>query len=78
MKLEVKIKDYLKNELLLTEKDINEDKIIFSTNYRDSIDFMKLIVFIEKKLKLKIPKSKIGFKSFDRYSKILSTILINK
>lgn len=78
MTLELKIKNYLKNELLLTKKDIDEDKIIFSSNYRDSIDFMKLVMFIEKQLKIKIPKNKLEYKFFDKYSKILFSLSIKK
>ena len=56
-----KIKDFIYKEF---KKNIKTDQNLLSTNIIDSVNAISLIIFLEKKLKIKIKKNMLNSKTF--------------
>jgi acyl carrier protein len=64
--------NYVRNEYLDEEEiDLNYDTPLISSGYVDSFSMVSLLVFLEKKFKIKIPPSKATPEAFDSVNKIV-------
>ena len=71
------ILNFVKNEYFEDEdKEISFDTPLISSGYIDSFSMISLLVFIEKKFKIKIPAKKATPEAFDSVNNI--TTLINQ
>ena|SRR5450759_3237398 len=71
--MKVIVLDYVTKEYLdEVEKEITYDTPLISSGYIDSFSMVSLLVFLEKKFKIKIPPSKATPEAFDSVNKIVS------
>jgi acyl carrier protein len=70
------ILEYVKNEYLEEgdEREVNFDTPLISGGIVDSFSMVSLLVFLEKKFKIKIPPSKATPEAFDSVNKIVSLV----
>lgn len=67
--------NYVKNEYLDEEElDLDYDTPLISSGYVDSFSMVSLLVFLENKLKIKIPPSKATPEAFDSVNKIIALV----
>ena len=62
------VKEYMEDE----DEEITYDTPLISSGYIDSFSMVSLLVFLEKKFKIKIPPSKATPEAFDSVNKIVS------
>lgn len=67
------IRQYLIDEMGLDD-DIEDDEPLFSNKRLDSIDVLRLIVFLEKTFNIKYNPLDVSLESFDTISKISATV----
>jgi acyl carrier protein/D-alanine--poly(phosphoribitol) ligase subunit 2 len=68
--LEYVIKEFLEDE----ETEITHDTPLISSGLIDSFSMVSLLVFLERKFKIKIPPSKATPEAFDSVNKIVSLV----
>jgi len=68
--LEYVIREYFEDE----DIEINYDTPLISSGYVDSFAMVSLLVFLERKFKIKIPPSKATPDAFDTVNKIVALI----
>lgn len=67
--------NYVKNEYLDEEEiDLNYDTPLISSGYVDSFSMVSLLVFLEKKFKIKIPPSRATPEAFNSVNKIIDLV----
>lgn len=64
------IKEYLEDE----DEEINYDTPLISSGYVDSFAMVSLLVFLERRFKIKIPPDKATPDAFDSVNKIVALI----
>ena len=64
------LKEYLEDE----DIEINFDTPLISSGYIDSFSMVSLLIFLEKKFKIKIPPSKATPDAFDSVNKIVDLV----
>ncbi len=67
------IREYLVDEMGL-ETDIGDNESLFSNKLLDSIDILKLIIFLEQKFSIKFNPLDISLDVFDSISKIATAV----
>jgi len=71
------ILDYIKKEYIDDEdQEISFDTPLISSGYVDSFSMVSLLIFLERKFKIKIPPAKATPEAFDSVNKIVD--LVNK
>ena len=71
------ILNYVINEYINEEEEeekITYDTPLISSGYVDSFSMVSLLVFIEKKFKIKIPPSKATSEAFDSVNNIVNLV----
>ena len=68
--LEYIIKEYFEDE----DKEVNYDTPLISSGYVDSFAMVSLLVFLERKFKIKIPPGKASPEAFDSINKIVALV----
>ena len=63
-------KEYIEDE----DVEITYDTPLISSGYIDSFSMVSLLVFLEKKFKIKIPPSKAAPEAFDSINKIVALV----
>ena len=67
--------NYVINEYINEEEEkITYDTPLISSGYVDSFSMVSLLVFIEKKFKIKIPPSKATSEAFDSVNNIVDLV----
>jgi acyl carrier protein len=67
--------NYVKKEYIEDEDvEITYDTPLISSGYVDSFSMVSLLVFLEKKFKIKIPPSKAAPEAFDSVNKIVALV----
>jgi acyl carrier protein len=64
------IKEYIDDE----EAEVNCDTPLISSGYVDSFSMVSLLVFLERKFRIKIPPSKATPEAFDNVNKIIALL----
>lgn len=68
--LDYVIREYFEDE----DKDIDYDTPLISSGYVDSFAMVSLLVFLERKFKIKIPPAKATPDVFDSVNKIVALV----
>ena len=68
--LEYILKEYFEDE----DKEVNYDTPLISSGYVDSFAMVSLLVFLERKFKIKIPPGKATPEAFDSVNRIVALV----